>query len=558
MPTKLPNTIKSLVIQQWLEGKPRDVIAAESSLSAGAVTNLVNEWKRALGLGAADELRDLALTLKKVGITPAQCAVGFRAAMIMSKIGIKEDDTESFIIDIYNRCKDLGISPENIADHLKDLLEFSKTIVPLSQIPNYIKQKEYEKTKLEKEIQKLKEEIGLLDLEKSDSETSRDIVLQNERMTVAELRWYSNIKAELGKHGIPVNDITEFVKTVNGIKQYGYDPGAVTSEFSDYQSHINRHRMFNDSLQGLENKYENLNQQCSLLDHLVNSHSQAISVYNQLEITGFGLKMLKLLWHTINEIAAANDIPLHEVPQKFYKDIADQYDNKLGFESKLEKLRFEVNRLSQEESRLRLQLLEQPLIGPMLIRLIQSGVKEQDIINVVHLFERNSRNGIIDMRLFIAELDKYGSIKSTIEKLNHMEDKLRKDVASLEAQKQDLDKYNQTLLSNSVYSKQIIYFCRGLVDSYRNETVGLLSIVAFIMNFLLKPQFEELHNLNGLGKFTPLLRAAKGEAVSIIELKMAVIKAIEVIIDKLNANDDNKLVEILSELRLALMKDNQK
>ena len=106
------------------------------------------------------------------------------------------------------------------------MLEFSKTIVPLSQIPNYIKQKEYEKTKLEKEIQKLKEEIGLLDLEKSDSETSRDIVLQNERMTVAELRWYSNVKAELGKHGIPVNDITEFVKTVNGIKQYGYDPGS--------------------------------------------------------------------------------------------------------------------------------------------------------------------------------------------------------------------------------------------------------------------------------------------------------------------------------------------
>jgi hypothetical protein len=79
------------VIQQWLEGKPRDVIAAESSLSAGSVTNLVNEWKRALGLTAADELRDLAITLKKVGITPAQCAVGFRVAMIMSKIGVKED-----------------------------------------------------------------------------------------------------------------------------------------------------------------------------------------------------------------------------------------------------------------------------------------------------------------------------------------------------------------------------------------------------------------------------------------------------------------------------------
>jgi hypothetical protein len=70
MPAKLPTIIKSLVIQQWLEGKPRDVIAAESSLSTGAVTNLVNEWRQALGLVAADELRDLAITLKKVGITP--------------------------------------------------------------------------------------------------------------------------------------------------------------------------------------------------------------------------------------------------------------------------------------------------------------------------------------------------------------------------------------------------------------------------------------------------------------------------------------------------------
>ena len=35
MPTKLPNITKSLVIQQWLEGKSRDVIAAENGLSAG-------------------------------------------------------------------------------------------------------------------------------------------------------------------------------------------------------------------------------------------------------------------------------------------------------------------------------------------------------------------------------------------------------------------------------------------------------------------------------------------------------------------------------------------
>jgi hypothetical protein len=46
--------------------------------------------------------------MKKVGITAAQCALGFRAAMIMNKIGVKEDDIEYFISDVYNKCKDIG------------------------------------------------------------------------------------------------------------------------------------------------------------------------------------------------------------------------------------------------------------------------------------------------------------------------------------------------------------------------------------------------------------------------------------------------------------------
>ena len=53
---------------------------------------------------------------------------------------------------------------------------------------------------------------------------------------------------------------------------------------------------------------------------------------------GFGLKELKLLRNTINEIAYANNIPQNQVQQKFYKDIEEHYDNKLGFELQLNKL----------------------------------------------------------------------------------------------------------------------------------------------------------------------------------------------------------------------------
>ena len=73
----------------------------------------------------------------------------------MLRIGVKEDGFESFISNVYNRCKDIGLSPQDIAFHMADLLEFSKT-VSLSKIPDYVKEKTTEKGKLEEELEKLR------------------------------------------------------------------------------------------------------------------------------------------------------------------------------------------------------------------------------------------------------------------------------------------------------------------------------------------------------------------------------------------------------------------
>jgi hypothetical protein len=50
-------------------------IAAENGLSSEAVTNIVNVWRRRLGFAHADEFRDLAVTMKKVGVSAAHCAL---------------------------------------------------------------------------------------------------------------------------------------------------------------------------------------------------------------------------------------------------------------------------------------------------------------------------------------------------------------------------------------------------------------------------------------------------------------------------------------------------
>jgi hypothetical protein len=58
-----------------------------------------------------------------------------------------------------------------------------------------------------------------------------------------------------------------------------------------------------------------------------------------------------------------------------------------------------------------------------------------------------------------------------------------------------------------------------------------------------------------LDQFVPLIRAARGEVVSLPELKIVLTKAIELLLDKLNSDDDNdnnKSSRILSEARAAL------
>ena len=331
MSSKLPDHTKSLVIQQWLQGVQRDLIAANNGVSAGAVTNVVNEWRRGLGSAIIDDLRELGVTFRKVGITPAQCALGFRIAMMIAKLGVKkEDDLEPFILHVYNNCIDLGVSPDNVASHIKDLLEFSKNTnnnaVPLSQISDFIQQKTNEKKKLEQEIQTLKDEIKTLNEEKLDSEHRRASALQNENMTAVELKLYSDLKEELGQYGIPIHDVSKFAKAVLGISQKGYDVGKVIEEFSELESTRSNYWDYKNSIPDLKIKYDGLNQEYSKLEQSVNSCKQKLSLNNELQAMGFGIKELKLLRNTIKEIADANNnIPPDQAQQKFYKDIEEQY-----------------------------------------------------------------------------------------------------------------------------------------------------------------------------------------------------------------------------------------
>ena len=119
-----------------------------------------------------------------------------------------------------------------------------------------------------------------------------------------------------------------------------------------------------------------------------------MNIYSNLEGMGFGLKELKQLWHSIREIAEANNISPKEAVSKFLKDIEEQYDDKLGFDSKVKEKEEELAQLKNKINHNRLMFRLEPSIGPTLSNLFQKGVTEQDIVGISQLVELCSNNNV--------------------------------------------------------------------------------------------------------------------------------------------------------------------
>jgi hypothetical protein len=86
---KSKNTIKSLVIQGHLNGKPRDQIALELRISAGKVSSTIKEWVEAIGIPDVEAPRASAVTLRKPGVSVRRYADTHRIQQMLRNLGIR-------------------------------------------------------------------------------------------------------------------------------------------------------------------------------------------------------------------------------------------------------------------------------------------------------------------------------------------------------------------------------------------------------------------------------------------------------------------------------------
>jgi hypothetical protein len=447
LPVHISNDIRLGVIHYWLKGISRDDIATKFNISGGGVTNIISEWRNNLGSFIVDDLRQLSLSLKKGGITPIECAIGFRIGKMMQRFGINEEQFEYFMTEIYNKCQILEFSPNQIGEYLKETVNLSNTVFP-SQIPNYINTKMREIKNLKEQTENMQKTISELNNKKLTVEKEFKSSIESSNITREAIKWYDDVIKEIKNNGIPIDNTAFFIQCLKGIKNEGYDVNKVIIKYSE-SIYLNESiEIQKATKQSILKEIDDLGNHKKFLDGQINHDLLKISKIKELENIGFGLKELKTIYNTIIEIAKGNDINSREAIEKFFKDL-NEYDDIVDFKKKVEDLRKEASNLSIQIANNRLILLSQQRIGSIIQELLKIGITENDIsdINAILMmggfdyYDNDSSNIIINKQALISELTKYRNIKLVINSLEHKQIQLKNNMTELENQIMILEGY---------------------------------------------------------------------------------------------------------------------
>ena len=264
-----------------------------------------------------------------------------------------------------------------------------------------------------------------------------------------------------------------FANAVDDFKQYGFDATKILTEYNHINSLRNEIELTQNQVDKNAAIRDTLIKEISSLEERGDYYRQTINTFKELQNIGFGLKELKQLSNTVMESALANDLSIKDSVKNFFTDLDKQYDNKLGFEKKVEELKNQMKDLENQIPGYKQYLELQIWAVSSLNHLNANGITNTDIINMnqlVSIFRNNDflsdpldqntnkgsennnshnkTNETSYWQQFIAKLQSLKNINQEINKQTSNLDILNKEISILNNDKQQLEKAYRDEVSN--------------------------------------------------------------------------------------------------------------
>lgn len=221
---------------------------------------------------------------------------------------------------------------------------------------------------------------------------------------------------------MPVDGIPRLARAMQGFRKFEYDVERVVSLLASLDLACAVQAAMETQVNSLNFNITRLKGESKYWEQFVATQRLKASTYEELEDMGFGINRMRLLKDTIKELAVENNIQENVAVETFFRDIAENYDRKLGYQSQIKKMIEELNSLTSA-------LYCKREVAKTLGRLISIGYKNKDILNLATILQTHS----IDEESFAIDLKKYGALKEAVEQLNQKVRELNADIESLRA-----------------------------------------------------------------------------------------------------------------------------
>ena len=195
-------------------------------LGAGTVSAIISEWKAEIGIPTADSLRHFSTELRRLGVTASQCVLGCRILGVLGKIGIDEENFESFASQVYQRCQSKDVTAQAIVECSQEILHLAEKI-PISRIPQYVK--------MIVEKQDLEQELRILRNDQATAKKEREEALKNSQITNQNIDEFIGLKSMLTNSGLSLGGFSELHKLARvfgNVRDCSYEPGTITTKLS--------------------------------------------------------------------------------------------------------------------------------------------------------------------------------------------------------------------------------------------------------------------------------------------------------------------------------------
>jgi uncharacterized protein (UPF0335 family) len=359
----------------------------------------------------------------------------------------------------------------------------------------------------------------------------------------------------LEEYGLSIDHddtLPKLINVISNLKHSGYDAKTITKKLSNINNLQTREKELQSQVDGLEARLKRAEQDYSLTEEKLTFSKQALAVHDELQKIGFDLKELKLLKNTVMEISTNNNIKPYLAVKKFFEDIKDQYDTKLGLERKIKEMNNSLFQAQQQHHNISLKYSQMKDTNDKLAELLAYGVTQEEIIYWTsilkdHKVEISSLHE--DLVKYRTISGAYNNIAAKVDALTSESNALTKKVEGLreeqrrisdllEFQSGEATKAIQTFLQN--LDSQIKDASKTSIQTIQNIKEQSLAIgeqskigLQFV-NAEINKQLKIFQMIGASAEFSPLIQAARGEIVDINELRISVIRALGIMTSRLD------------------------